>query len=1247
MKIAIKSIHLHHVINRKKVRTISIILIFMTRKLNRIMWLALAAAAYAVPASAASDQVAITVHTDLYQDSGADNNFALGIGLTTPATVSIDGGYGKKSFEVGPATFNQETQSIECTHINTQVSKEGLVTIYADPKLIDYLDFEGLYITSVDMDEVTNLDILNMDHNKLEALDLTPFTRLQSISLTDNPFSKNPLIVGGNKPDLTILTLDIIDNMSQSFNLSDYPSLVSFSAWNNRGLKTLDPRGCPELVRLSIDGTDVASLDLSNNKKLRILNLTDTRIVDFDLSILPELEEFYCNHQSGTINPDMKVRKLDVSKNPALTYLYAAGNELTDIDLTHNPELTMLNVCHNKLKGIDLSKNESLIEVNISFNDMDFNTMPQNPGTWDYITRQNAMPVDFSYPVGGRIDLRDRVVVPGGETFAALLKPSADNPVNYEVLDSTYYAYDDGVVTFLKEISDSVYMEYYTPLFPDAPLKTTQFVVKNAADFGKPNLLASWTGDASGGNVDLFIGVAGVSSESPRRVYVDFGDGVEQEFEITCSGLPSQPNVKGFSKSSGSMRLLADDGVFINAFGMHGTLYSFNSEKMASLTNLDLSGCGLYAIDLAYNNRLETLDLSNNNLSSINLGGPTEALNKVRLGNINLSGNKLSEFYVTDNRTLIDLDLSDNRIESMSFRDADNLKSLNIAGNLFSDLDLHYCNNMQSLDASGNRLTQISLPDTVRLTTVDLSENNLTFATLPAPSLMNGASYSFAPQGKIGIPTKGPGVNLSAQALGIDGNKSVFTWLKGDGTPCKEGTDYTVTDGRTRFLNVDMGKVYCEITNGAFPGLTILTTEIEAASNPTNLIGSFKTPVGGQKVGLSLAASSGNPALYIDWGGNGDLEQYMLKDTYTLYQAETTKDAEVRIYTYGPEEQISVFSMGGATITDVDFSKMTDLICLSVSKGGFSSLKLPEAPGLRELTLSGNAISSIDLSAYNNLQTLDLSDNSIESFDLTPFKNLGLASLSYNKLTDIKLANPVLWGLSLDNNELADIDLSGVPQLNQVSLSHNGISSIDVSKLTMLRGLTLDYNRFNYATLPLPGGSWAVYVYRNQAQIEASPDASHKVDLSCNKASQDGTPTVYKWYVGDIVPDEEGNPSGTLFDEAGYTLEDGVTTFVKGGKNLICMMTNASFSGMYMFSNYINIEVSGVDETLAQTDLKVTAADGKITVACARGITVALYALDGTSLGSRTTATGSAVFDNLPSGIYILSTPAGAYKLKL
>lgn len=1219
----------------------------MTRNLNRVMWLAFAAAVYAVPASAASEQVAITVHTDLYQDAGAENNFALGIGLTTTATVSIDGGYGKKSFEVGPATFNPDTQAIECSYINTQVSKNGLVTVYTDPKLIDYLDFEGLYITSVDMNEATNLDILIMDHNKLEALDLTPFTRLQSISLTDNPFNKSPLIVGGNKPDLSILTLDIIDNMSPSFNLSDYPSLVSFSAWNNRGLKTLDPTGCPELVRLSIDGTDVSSIDLSNNKKLRILNLTDTRIVDFDLSILPELEQFYCTHQSGTINPDMKVRKLDVSKNPKLAYLYAAGNELTDIDLTHNPELMMLNVCHNKLTGIDLSKNDNLYEVNISFNNMDFNTMPQNPGTWDYVTQQNAVPVDYSYPVGGKLDLKSKVVVAGAETYAALLKPDADNSANYEELDSTYYTYADGVVTFLKEIPDSVYMEYYTPLFPDAPLQTTKFVVKKASDFGKPNLLATWIGDASGAATNLYIGVAGASAENPKSVYVDFGDGVEQKFEITSPVLPAQANVKGASKSSGSMRLLADDGVFVTAFGMHGTLYSFNSDKMSSLTDLDLSGCSLYAVDLTYNNRLESLNLSDNNLSSINLAGPSDALNKVRLGDINLAGNNLSEFHVPDNRTLINLDLSRNKIETISFRDADNLKSLNVAGNLFSDIDLHYCNKMLSLDASGNRLTQISLPDTVRLTTVNLSDNCLTLATLPAPSLMNGASYTYAPQGKIGIPTKGPGVDLSSQALDIDGNKTSFAWFKADGTPCKEGVDYTVTGGRTRFIDVEMGKVYCEITNGAFPGLTILTSEIEAASNPTNLIASFKTPVGDQKVGLSLAAASGNPALYIDWKGNGDLEQYLLKDTYTLYQAVTTKNADVKVYTYGPEERITVFSMGGATITDVDFSKMTDLICLSLSNGGFRTLKMPEAPGLRELTLSGDAISSIDLTAYKNLYSLDLSYNELESFDLTPFKNLGIASLSYNTLNEIKLGNPGLWGLALDNNNFTEIDLSGVPQLNQVSLSHNELSTIDVSKLNALRGLTLDYNFFNYSTLPLPRESWPVYVYRNQAQIEVTPDAENKVDLSCNKASQDGTQTVYKWYVGDIVPDEEGNPSGTPFDEAGYTLDDGVTTFVKGGKNLICMMTNASFSGMYMFSNFINVEVSGVDETLAPSDLKVTADDGRITVACMRDITVALYALDGTSLGSRSTASGEAVFDSLPSGIYILSTPAGAYKLKL
>ena len=42
-----------------------------------------------------------------------------------------------------------------------------------------------------------------------------------------------------------IMELDIIDYLDPSFNLSDYPALVSFDGYHNLGLKNCRPVGLP------------------------------------------------------------------------------------------------------------------------------------------------------------------------------------------------------------------------------------------------------------------------------------------------------------------------------------------------------------------------------------------------------------------------------------------------------------------------------------------------------------------------------------------------------------------------------------------------------------------------------------------------------------------------------------------------------------------------------------------------------------------------------------------------------------------------------------------------------------------------------------------------------------------------------------------------------------------------------------------------------------------------------------------
>lgn len=1216
--------------------------LFKTALAGALLW--------AMPALAQTDdEPIITIHTDIYNVSGAENDFVIYMGMTSDDYIDIDGGFGLVECPVSQATFDSETQSVIATQVATRVSEAGVVKIYGDASKIDYLDMGGTYITSVEMSALTNLEILSMEHNYLQSLDLTPFSKLQSIVLSDNPFDVSPLVVGANKPDLTILTLDIIGDMSQDFNLSDYPALQSFSAWNNKGLKSLDPTGCPLLRRISIDATDVESLDLSQNPNLQVLNISDTRISSIDLTHCPQLGELYAQHMSGTVNTGYKLDSIDLSQNPLIYYLYLSGNNFTTLDVSALPNLMMFGADHNRLTSIDLSQNQYLYDVNISANYMDFATLPINPGSWgSYICDQQPMQVDLSYPAGATIDLSSRVLRQGYTTTAKMFMQDSNDLNSITELGPESFTFADGKITVLSQLSDSVYVSFYNDAFDDCTLSTTKFMVKSVSDFGKPTSMVRFTTTAStGSTIGLYVGVAGASAQSPKTVYIDGGDGNATAVTVTSSTLPSEPNVTLTVNGYSTKQLLVGEGVTLTAFGCHSPLTSLNCTSATSLLDLDLNGAGLYNIDLTKNKRLQRLDLSNNNLYLLDLAGDNAGTTKVSLHDIILAHNYLTEFEVPDNRTLVKLDLSYNQLTTMSFRDADNLTDLNIAGNSFSELDLVYCEQLHSLNAADNQLATLKLAEGITPAALNLSGNLLTLASLPYPTEFPGCDYVYAPQQPISVPTIGPGINLSDQCVDIDGNTTVFAWFKSDGSSIAEGTDYTISDGRTRFINTDMGKVYCQVTNAGMPGLTLKTTEIEAAGMPTNLLAEFTTPLGGQTADLSLAATQGNPALYIDWTGNDDLEQYQLKNTYTLFTATTTAGARVKVYTYRPEELISVFSVSGVTMSDADFSRMSDLTTLTLSGAGLSSLQLPQSSQLRELILEGNALSSINLSAYTQLRSLSLANNQIKQFDLTPFANLQVASLAGNGLTDITLGNSRMWLLDLSHNELDHIDLSGVPSMEQLSLAFNKFKTVDVSMLNKIVLLMLDGNRFDYSTLPLRKETYIQYIYSNQADIEPQVLDNAVVDLSFNALAADGSATHYRWYIGKPVLDEYGELDGEeLYIDDEYTLEAGVTTFMGTFTNLVCVMTNPAFPEMYMYTTPIAVEGAGL-QTVEVSQISVKGTDGTITVSAPDGTTTAVYDLRGTACGNKTVTGGQAVYTGLQPGVYLVVTPAGTYKLRI
>lgn len=1144
------------------------------RKISLAAGLLLMAAS--ATAQTADEQPIITFKTNIYETYGGANAFHLVLGTTEETYIDVDCGFGRDEYLVGPATFDSETQGMTGTIVTCNVNSDGIVKIYGDASLLDYFDAEGCYIETIDLGDCLNLDILDLQHNELKNLDLSRYTKLSAIYLTDNPFTpETPLVVGENHPNLTILDVDIIGYISPDFDITTYPELVSFDAYATKTLTHLDPSNCKKLRRLCVDSCPIRTLDVTGCPALQVLNVEDSGIIDLDLSQNPNLTQLYVKKDSGTLNTDRKFTTLDVSGNPALTYLTAVGNLLTEINLAANTQLDYLNLAKNRLTAIDLSANQLLTSLDISQNDMTFATLPlPDPAWYDYVYDQRPMTVAKSYPAGTKLDFADKVLRAGTSTDAVMYSWSeSDNEAT--VLGPEYFTYENGQVTLLKAVADSVYLSFGCSAFPGVRLTTGKFSVKTAAAYGKPTAALTLTpGVNDGETIVMSVGLDGATAAAPRQFMIDFGDGRQVPFTATTSGLPATPNVTATRKGSGMVTIYVPEGETLTAFGIDNTtLYAVDLTKAPELRELSLTDAGLYDVNLGFNRCLQSLDLSGNNFSTLTLEGVNAVYAKNVLGDINLSHNRLTSVTLNDPRAIDRLDLSFNGLDRFDYKEFEFISSFNISHNNLTDINITYMAQAELVDVSHNRLASIQLPDNQQIGTIRIDNNLFTLATLP--EVTNPATtYVYAPQAPMVLPTKAPSINLSSQYRDIAGQTTVYTWRYDDGRALVEGTDIRGTNGRFAFLAPALGKtVFCEMTHPAFPDFTgadmFHTTQVQAAEMPDNLIASFTTPVGNEAVSLSLAAVSAGTALYIDWSGEGNaVEQYVLGDTYTLFDASTIAGADVKVYTYSPEDKITVFSISGASMSRFDASSLTDAVCIGVLGAGLTdgSLTLPKNGVLRELSLDKNAFTEFDHSEYPSLMTFSISDNCLTTLDLSHSPGLQIAAASHNALENVVLGgNDMLWQLSVPRNNIAAIDLAGAPNLEQLALGQNQLAGIDVSSLSKLIALDLSGNRFTFATLPPVLPRYMIYHFVNQQPMDV-PCVDGRVDLS-DQAEVNGTATEYRWFIGVPEFDENGELVGeNLYVDDEYMLDNGVTTFIKPFDDVMCVMTNAEFPDLYLYT---------------------------------------------------------------------------------
>lgn len=1222
--------------------------------------LTLALVGLALTTSAAMAQTPdLRIHTSIYDVIGPTNYFTLTLGAAPGhegfADVICSGGNASET-EIIASYFDSDSGALLATNVACQVDSQGVVEVYCDDDVvIDYINIKGAYVTSIEVKNPDAVEILYLEHNSLESLDLTEFVNLTALYLGDNPFDKSPLVIGADKPRLTILDIAMVGALDPAFDITGYPALQSFDAMSTYSLHQLTPAACPGLKKLSIDNTMVESLDVTQNPELIILNISETRIAEIDLSGCPYLQQFYATHTSA-MNTDVKLDELDVSCCPYLVYLFVTGNNLTELDVTQNVYLRDIFAAGNHLTSINLDNNPDLLNVFLQNNDMDFRTLPVPQDTWlDYNLQQRPMEVPVANLVNTPLDLSTRVVRDDSPTAISVFYSNENQPgLEFEV-NPAAYVYEGGRLTFLQVLPDSVCAAFTNSSFPDIELRTRKFLVKDASTFGQPDRLVTISSSLmSGAQVEMYVGIEGATADAPIDFFVDLGGGNREQFTATTSAIPDRPNVVATKPRYGSMYVYLPEGEKLTAFKMADVkLTNIHLADAHQLEYLSLTGTQLPNIDLQWNRCLRHLELSGNNFEDrLTLAGANGAYIKNFLTDIILPDNGMTAVKLNEPGSWRRMDLSGNSLEEVSFTDADNLEYLDISRNRLQLLKVNYCSNLHTLLCTDNRLDSLILPEEFNVRYMDFSGNNFSLKNMPERHGLADDAYVYAPQSPIVIPTKGPGYNLADQIVAAGGAVTSFAWFDTTGRRLTEGTDYTLRDGVTRFADSTIGsELYCEISHPAYPAFAgdnaLRTTAMLSAGMPTHFLGSFVTPDGGDQVRLSIASKLENDALYVDWTGTESLEQYPMTTVYTVYSPTTTAGALVKVWSYEEDDCLTVFSVNGTRMTDVDLSPMTSLINLSLGGAGLSELVMPCSPGLKELMMDGNEFSEFDFSAFPNLMYVSFIDNRFETLDLSSAPGLALAYFSGNGMRSVNLDNPALWSLSLSTNDLTEIDLSRCPEMYQLALDYNRLSEIDLEGLSQLRVVYLDHNCFDFNSLPLPRDQWTVYTYGGQPEIEILP--GHEIDLSWF-AERDGVKTVYTWFYG--YPDIDtstGEISGEqLIEDDEYTINDGVTTFHCDLDRVCCVLTNELFPKTYLITNAVSVQSSGI-----------AAVTGSATSAvfCVDGLTITATGLDAGNLmtvcnpSGAVVATARADRDGratavLPSpGVYIASAGATAAKI--
>lgn len=185
---------------------------------------------------------------------------------------------------------------------------------------------------------------------------------------------------------------------------------------------------------------------------------------------------------------------------------------------------------------------------------------------------------------------------------------------------------------------------------------------------------------------------------------------------------------------------------------------------------------------------------------------------------------------------------------------------------------------------------------------------------------------------------------------------------------------------------------------------------------------------------------------------------------------------------------------------------------------------------VKQLNLNGAGFVSLDLSGFNSLERLECSNNNLVSLDLAVLPSLITANCSNNKLTSL--------------------NINGLTKLGELYCSGNYLRFSDLP-------LKLPVNNFTYN-----------YSYQSFPYVSTPVDVGAVLDFS-SETTIDGIQTKFEWFKnGTLI-------SGTDNSGKYQVKEDGF---------YYCRMTNSKFPGLALITNQVKV---GAVQEYYQEDVEV------------------------------------------------------------